>query len=223
MGDRRLEQITHQRGNSSVISSFTYGYNPVGDVTNWAQQLGAVTQAWSVGYDAADQLLQISQTGTSAGSIDEAYDPAGNRLSETANGVTRTFQYNAFNQLISSSDTNAANATYLWDAEQRLVGIVQGANQSQFFYDGMGRRVRILEIGGSATNADRRFVWCGAEICEEPNANDQVVNRYFSQGEQQNGAGLFYTRDRLGSIRELTDGTAAVRAEYASKALGAIV
>jgi RHS repeat-associated protein len=215
LGDRRLQQLSHQRADSSIISSFAYAYNSFGDITNWAQQLGAVAQNWSLGYDAADQLLNIIQTGTSAGSFTEAYDPAGNRSSETTNGVTRTFQDNALNQQISSSDLTATNATYQWDAEQRLVGIIQGTNQSQFFYDGFGRRLRIVEIRGNVTNAERRFVWSGPEICEEHNSKDVVVNRYFDQGEQQNGTNLYYTMDHLDNVRELTDGTAAVRAEYA--------
>jgi len=105
--------------------------------------------------------------------------------------------------------------SYQWDGEQRLVGIIQGTNQSHFAYDGLGQRIRILETSGGTTQSDRRFVWCGAEICEEWNSNNAVVNRYFDQGEQQGGTNLFYTRDHLGSVRELTDGTAAIHAQYA--------
>jgi RHS repeat-associated protein len=141
-------------------------------------------------------------------------------LSETANGVGRTFQYNALNQLVSSSDTAATNAVYQWDAEQRLVGIIQGTNQSQFFYDGLGKRLKIVEISGGVPQTERRFIWSDLEICEEHNSNDVVVNRYFDQGEQQNGTNLFYTLDHLGSIRELNDSTAAVRAEYAYSPYG---
>jgi RHS repeat-associated protein len=65
------------------------------------------------------------------------------------------------------------------------------------------------------TNADRRFVWCGPDICEEWDSNNVLLKRYFAQGEQQSGTNLFYTLDHLGSIRELTDGAAATRAEYA--------
>jgi RHS repeat-associated protein len=220
-GDHRLQQLTHQKPDTSVLSSFTYAYTPTGDITNWLQQLGAVTQSWTVGYDAADQVLSVSQIGSSTNTFAYTYDAAANRLSETTNGVPRVFQYNALNQLLSSSDSGPTNVSYQWDAEQRLVAINQGANQSQFFYDGQGRRVRIVETTGNVTNADRRFVWCGSEICEEHNANDAVVNRYFGQGEQQFGTNLFYTRDHLGSVRELTDTSAALRAGYIYLPFGA--
>lgn len=222
VGDHRLQKIVNQRADNSVISSFTYGYNPFGDITNWAQQLSAATQDWGLEYDAADQLLNVTQTGTNDGSFNEAYDLAGNRLSETTNGVIRTFQFNSLNQMVSSSDTSTTNVTYQWDAEQRLACVASGTNQTQFFYDGFGRRLRIVEISGNVTNADRRFVWCGSEICEELNSNNVVVNRYFDQGEQQSGVNFYYALDHLGDIRELTDGSAAVHAEYAYSPYGSL-
>jgi RHS repeat-associated protein len=220
LGDHRLQQLLNQRADGSVISGFTYAYNAFGEITNWAQQLGAITENWSLGYDAADQLLTVTQSGTTTGSFTEAYDPAGNRLSETTNGVERTFQYNALNQLLSSADPSATNAIYQWDAEQRLVGIIQGTNQSRFFHDGLGKLLKIVEFSGGVAQTERRFIWSGLDICEEHNANDLLVNRYFKQGEQQNGTNLFYTFDHLGSIRELADSTAAVRAEYAYSPYG---
>ena len=186
------------------------------------QQLGAQSQTWGLGYDAADQLLSVAESGTNPVNYGYGYDAAANRLFETTNGVRRDFGYNALNQLVSASDTNAPNAVYQWDGEQRLVAIVRGTNQSRFFYDGSGHRLRILEVSGAVTNADRRFVWCGTDICEEWDGNNVVVNRYFAQGEQQGGASLFYARDHLENIRELTDSSGAVRAEYAYAPYGSL-
>ena len=221
LGDRRLQQITHQKPNGSALSAFTYGYNAVGEITNWAQQLGAQNQTWSLGYDAADQLLSVAESGANAVNYGYGYDAAANRLFESTNRIQRTFTYNALNEILSASDTNAANATYQWDAEQRLAEIVQGKNQSQFLYDGSGHRVRIVETSGGVTNADRRFIWCGTDICEERDSNNIVVNRYFAQGEQQGGTSLFYARDHLGNVRELTDSSGAIGAEYGYAPYGA--
>ena len=222
LGDRRLQLITHQKPNASLISSFSYAYNPVGNITNWVQQLGAMTQTWNIGYDAADQLLSVAESGGSPVNYNYGYDAAANRLFETTNSVQRSFSYNALNQLLSMSDTNAPNLNYQWDAEQRLMGVIQGTNQSQFYYDGMGRRLRIVETSGGVAVADRRFVWCGSQICEEWDSNNVLVNRFFGQGEQQGGTNLFYVRDHLGSARELTDSSAAVRAEYAYAPYGSM-
>ncbi|MDD5263076.1 MAG: hypothetical protein PHD76_14630 [Methylacidiphilales bacterium] len=52
------------------------------------------------------------------------------------------------------------------------------------------------------------------KICEERDASNTVTKRFYGQGEQMTGANYFYTRDHLGSVRELTDSTTAVRARY---------
>ena len=77
-----------------------------------------------------------------------------------------------------------------------------------------------MEKSGGVVPTEMHFVWCDAEICEERNASNEVVNRYLNQGEQQGGTDLFYTRDHLGSVRELTDASVAIRAEYAFDPFG---
>jgi RHS repeat-associated protein len=61
-------------------------------------------------------------------------------------------------------------------------------------------------------------VWAGSRIAEEKDGQNNLVKRYFRQGVQVvsgDKPGLYYyTRDHLGSIRELTDATGAVRARY---------
>ncbi len=220
LGDRRLQGITHRRADSSVISRFAYLYNTAGTITNWLQELGGVTNNWSLGYDAADQLTaaQLNQGATNV-NYTESYDPAGNRLAETISSVGRTFQCNALNQLVSSSDTTVTNASYEWDAEQRLAAVNQGTNRSEFYYDGAGRRVRIVEKQNGAIVAERRFVWCGMELCEERDSTGGLVQkRFFVAGVQLLSGpapgSYFYTRDHLGSLREMHDATGLVRARY---------
>ena len=221
LGDRRLKSITNLKPDTSLISRFTYAYNAVGDITNWLQELGVVTNDWSIDYDAADQLLSVHDD-EGGGSADYAYgyDTAGNRLLETVGTTNRTFQYNALNQLISSSDAALTNATYSWDADQRLVAVDQGTNRSEFSYDGLGRRVRIVEKQNGVIVEDRSFLWCGMMLCEERDATGAVVEkRYFDQGVQAvtgpSAGDYFYALDHLGSVREMTDVSGSIRARYA--------
>jgi len=71
---------------------------------------------------------------------------------------------------------------------------------------------------GAGAAETRRFVWAGSRIAEEKDGQNNLVKRYFRQGVQVvsgDKPGLYYyTRDHLGSIRELTDATGAVRARY---------
>ena len=105
--------------------------------------------------------------------------------------------------------------TFQWDAENRLVKITQGANVYEFTYDGLSRRVA-EKLNGTLT---KRWVWNGSQIAEQRDATGSTVQRqHYSQGEKRIGGtdagNYYYTRDHLGSIREMTDSTAAVRARY---------
>ena len=87
--------------------------------------------------------------------------------------------------------------------------------RSEFSYDGLGRRTRIIEKSNSVVTSDKRYVWCGGDICEERDSSGaSVQKRFYDQGVKEGSAVFFYTRDHLGSIIEKTDNTAKVVAEY---------
>lgn len=213
--DHRLQRITHRTSNASLLSRFTYAYSPHGTLTNWLQELGGYTEAWAAGYDDADQLTNIAAT-TSTGTTNTiyVYDKTGNRLVEQVGGDRREFNYNALNELTSSSDASTSTITYQWDAEQRLTAIIAGNSRTEFSYDGLGRRCRIVEMINGGLLAERRFIWCGFSPCEERNHSDVAINRFFGEGEQQSGQSLFYTRDHLRSVREMSDSRSNIRARY---------
>src|SRR5207249_9927045 len=49
---------------------------------------------------------------------------------------------------------------------------------------------------------------------EERDGSNNVTRRYYPQGMQMGSTNYYYTRDHLGSIRELTDNTGAVLTRY---------
>lgn len=49
---------------------------------------------------------------------------------------------------------------------------------------------------------------------EERDASNAVTKRFYAQGEQIEGTSYYYTRDHLGSIREMTDGSGSIHARY---------
>jgi RHS repeat-associated protein len=144
-----------------------------------------------------------------------------------ANGNTRTDNYQVttsdalatFTYDLNGNLINDGSKTYEWDATDRLVGINIGTHRTEIEYDGLARRVHLTEKDLGNVTSEKRFLWCGNELCEERNASGgTVTKRFFPQGEERIGgatAGVyFYARDHLGSIREMTDSDGDVRARY---------
>jgi RHS repeat-associated protein len=225
--DRLLQRITHKLG-ATALSEFLYSRDiPLGGrITSWSQQAGTQTPSiYSFGYDAADQVTSANiVSGGPPNSFNYSYDLAGNRLTEGIDNTTSTASYNTLNQLTSLAGPTGNGITNEWDAEQRLAAVNVGNQRTEFSYDGLGRRVAIRKLVNGAEVSNRRFVWCDHEICEERDSAGAVTKRFFPQGmksETGPGAGnYYYTRDHLGSIRELTDSSGVVRARYSYDPFG---
>ena len=96
-------------------------------------------------------------------------------------GSPKTFTYDANGNL-----TGDGTRTFEWDAENRMLAVNIGTHQSEFTYDGLSRRVRIIEKESGATIRDANVFWAATEIIEERLSTGEV-NRFFSGGEQHNG------------------------------------
>lgn len=219
--DRTLQRITHAAG-AAQVSEFLYGHDVTrGRITSWSQQAGAQSpNLFTFGYDSVNQLL--SATVTNAGNLINTfaytYDPAANRLTEQIGVSNYVATYNGLNE-IRSTTAPGITRTNEWDAEDRLVAVNVGNQRTEFTYDGLSRRVAIRKLLNGSEISHRRFVWCDDEICEERDAAGAVTKRFFPQGMKMenglNAGSYFYTRDHLGSIREMTDSSGNVRASYA--------
>ena len=140
-------------------------------------------------------------------------------INETGDAA-RTYQFDLNGNLLTDG-----NRSFTWDARNRLTSIRYGTDpntpvaESDFSYDRQDRRVAILEKdeNGNVTST-KNLIWVGTEIAEERDANNAVTKRYYSRGMQVVGSSsnssFYYTRDHLGSIRELTDATGAVRTRF---------
>ena len=161
---------------------------------------------------------KFSGTATLAGGTNfvdvQATDYSGNTRTSTyqvtVSGTTKSFTHDPNGSL-----TADGTRTFEWDAENRLIAVNNGTHRSEFSYDGLSRRIRIVEKENSVVTTDTRFLWCREELCEERDSTGAAVaKRLFPQGEQQGADTVFYTRDHLSSIRELIDDTGAIRARY---------
>ncbi|HXC16078.1 MAG TPA: kelch repeat-containing protein [Holophagaceae bacterium] len=136
--------------------------------------------------------------------------------------VSGAFTYDANGNM-----TGDGARTFTWDAENRLasVTILATGHVSQFTYDEFGRRVEIVERDNGSTTNDTKYLWSGTEIVESRTATGAtVLQHYYAQGFVDSDAtNLYYTRDHLGSMRELTDSTQTIRARYDYDSWGRVV
>jgi RHS repeat-associated protein len=226
--DFTLQQLNYAVG-ATPVSQFNYARDiPRMQITNWSQQAGAQSPSvFAFGYDAVNQLLSsaVTNAGVQVGAFAYSYDLSGDRLTEQISGATATANYNALNQLSTIANAAFISGTNQWDGQNRLADVNAGNLQTVFGYDGANRLAYIQQLENGSQVSFRRFVWCNGSICEERDATGTVITkRYFPQGvmlqTSSNLGPYYYTRDHLGSIRELTDASGNVRARYSYDPFG---
>jgi RHS repeat-associated protein len=230
--------ITHGSG----LGSYTYAYlGQTGQLLNRALAGSTVATSWSYGSNLNDRRLSgIVNTGTTpAQQTGFTYqtDVLGriNDVTQTSDApsvypsVTPvTGQYNALNQqtlLGTQPQTYDAvgqqlsdgERAYAWDAEGRLVRITyptQPGRVTTFTYDGLGRRTAITDNDAGSVS-DRRFLWCGDELCQSRTPTGSVLREYLGEGENLTaGAKLFYGVDHQGSVRRSFSTASAPAYDY---------
>jgi RHS repeat-associated protein len=231
-GNRTSEQIQSSAGVSPAISSSSHnnlnqltsrtGNNGPMRFKGSLDSTGTVTVAGSpatmIGHTNFVGYANVSQ-GTNVVPI-VASDYSGHsrtnnfRVVVTNNGVAETLTYDLNGNLTNAVTATSTN-TYQWDAANRMVSFTSPTNQSLFTYDGYWRCVQIIEKQNGVPVVTNTFLWCGAGLCEQRDlTGGTVVKRFFGEGEQISGTNYFFTRDHLGSVREMTDNSGSIRARY---------
>jgi RHS repeat-associated protein len=146
-----------------------------------------------------------------------ATDASGNERTNTytvpVGGASQSFAYDPNGNL-----TSDGTRTYQWDAENRLVAVLQGATTlASFTYDGKGRRTQKAVVGATHT-----YVYDDLNIVEERASSGQTLD-YVQAGldrplaqRDQSSVVTYFVADHLGSIAQATNsiGTVALTREY---------
>jgi RHS repeat-associated protein len=93
-------------------------------------------------------------------------------------------------------------------------------NNTQFSYDPLGRCVKIVETTGGSVTGTKNFIWTGAAIAEERDGSGSLFDgkQFFPLGQINYSGGTgtsnYYSQDHLGSIREMTNSSGNIVAQY---------
>jgi RHS repeat-associated protein len=227
-GDRRLAGIDNPAG----ARSFGYRSAPENLIQSQTETVQTQSRTWTYGYDAIDRL----QSAVRSDRQDYRYtlDKADNLTGIADPDGTRSYRHDMGNKIAQAPYRYDANGnrtedeyrTYRWDAENRLVGIgykAEPQRSTEFRYDGLNRRVAVIETSGSR-RSEVRYTWCGDLICQARDGNDQPLAYYFDEGtfrpepntpaSRLLGERAYYARDHLGSVRDVLDETGRVRESF---------
>ena len=115
---------------------------------------------WVYTYDADSQLTQAVFTpnssdpdGLTAQNLQYAYDAAGNRISETVNGVTTTYVANNVNEYTSSSTTAGCTTTYQYDNDGNLIQPPAPTTTTSYTYNELDELTGVSGPGMTASYA----------------------------------------------------------------------
>ena len=82
--------------------------------------------------------------------------------------------------------------------------IIDDSHETHFRYDGLDRRVGIVEKENGVEQSNQVFIWDGTQIVQKRDSTGATVERnYFSNGFTEDDSNYYYTKDHLGSIREV--------------------
>ena len=181
---------------------------------------GTVSEAATVTIDGRPATVNAAQqfrgtAATAAGTTTvtvTASDANGNVATQAYEidvaGLTTTYTYDANGNL-----TGDGTKTYVWNARNQLVKVQQGvADVAVFMYDGAGRRV--TKTAGGVT---RTYVYDGPDVLEERLSTGDVIRYVHGPGIDNVLArttndvnAVYYAADHLGSIVHETSAAGAI-------------
>ena len=213
----QLNQLTKQKAGGNKLH-FTGTVNKASTVTVGGQpaavdQYGNFDGVASVKPGVNQVIVSATDVNHSNVVTTHTYQITVNGALASLNGVT----YDANGNLTA----DGTGVTYEYDSLDRLTAVNESVTaRTEFAYDGLGRRVQIIERSGKAgtINSTENFVYDGTALIQNRNVSNAVQQSYFQEGEEwiggSNAGNYFYSRDHLGSVREFIDVTGALRAKY---------
>ena len=177
----------------------SYAYDPFGNRSLMQDHKAGITAAYT--YDALDRLTQRKETLDTTETIREyRYDNRGNLTEERENGgLLHGYAYNAMNRLGRAWDAEGKEALYEYNGLGQRTGRQTGDTKEAYLLDLTRPYHNLL---GMVRGADERtFYWDGnvAAMAESTAADGMTMQRTAADGTGKQSILHYYLQDELGS------------------------
>lgn len=226
---RRLQSIVAKNAGGTTLTSFTYSYTNPGTSQDAALRYSVIDVSGNktaYTYDVLNRLIEAKTTNSGGSQIADyqyTYDGNGNRTSQTVNGSTTTYSYNASNQLINSGFAYDANGNELnrgggmtlsYNAKDQTSSITPPSSSAiNMTYTGRGQAQR---VGAGSSTYTYNLLGLGTEGSTAYTRDSAGV----LIGERTAGGNYYYLFDGLDSVVGVTDSSGNVVATYAYDPFG---
>ncbi len=140
----QLIHLINYAPDNAVNSRFDYTYDSVGQRISMATSDGT----WAYAYDATGQLIRAVFTSTNPQvpnqDLSYEYDALGNRVRTVENGVETAYDTNELNEY-----TSVGAGTLTYDADGNLISESGGNRNASYAYDAQNRLVQVVTTGGT--------------------------------------------------------------------------
>ena len=241
----RLTQLEVLNTAGQVVQSYRYTLDATGRRTQITEASGR-TRAYS--YDHLYRLTSEDITEVTAGhhSSTYHYDPVGNRIDQTVNGVQTAYSYDENDRLLSAggvlyaydaqgntlsqTDENGQLSSYTYNSRQQRIGHTVNGQSTSYAYNPEGIRTQQTSASQSThylVDQNRDY----AQVLAEYNSTglhtsysygDDLISQTRSTSPSTTTT-HYYHYDGLGSTRALSDASGALTDTYAYAAFGELL
>ena len=182
----RLTQINANSSNQAA-----YVYDSLGRRTSATLQDDT---AWNYTYNQRSEITSAIRKNASnvmQNNMRYVFDNIGNRTSSYEDATSKTYDANSLNQYTEIDVTGGSSvcplydddgnmtqfdsSTYTYDAENRLVGALNGNTRLEFIYDALGRRVAKKLYQYDSLSKHERYVYDGMKLLATYNAKSSFA------------------------------------------------
>ncbi|MES2995807.1 MAG: RHS repeat-associated core domain-containing protein [Verrucomicrobiota bacterium] len=165
--------------------------------------------------------VQQGNNNFSVTATDAAGNASTNDYTVQVGAGLKNYEYDANGNLLREKDpTGNIIRAFEWDGADRLKSIDWGTHKVGWTYNALGQKTEEIIDGTVA----RKFLWSGAALLLEKSPAGAVTKKFYGDGEQRIGGAdagnYYYTRDHLGSIREVLKSDQSLAARYDYDAYG---